>query len=339
MKQINHNKTKMNDLDKTILKKAKSKPVTIVIAEGWDERVLEAVHDIVKEKICNIILLGDEQEIADNVNKLKLDVQETKIINPNNYKDTDKLIKELVKLRKHKGMTEEKAKKLIKDVNYFACMLVHQGLADGVCSSCICPTADLMRPAFQILGKKPGYSLVNEVSIFTDPKNNRLIFFSDGSLNIDPTAEDLAQIALNTAECVQNLDIEPKVALLSFSTHGSGGSHPALDKVLEALKLAKKRSPKLKIDGELQADAALNPDSAKRKCKTNVLKGQANTLIFPDLMSANCTVHSLLQFSDMEIIYSFLVGIRKPVVIYGRSSPSETIKKLTIVCAMQANSK
>jgi phosphate acetyltransferase len=321
------------NLNKVIYDKAIKGQKTIAIAEGWDERVLYAVGEIVKEKICNIILIGPEKQVRASIKKTSVDIGESRIIDPATYGETQELAAALCEKRKHKGMTIDQARDLVLDVNYFACMLAHTGKADGVASSCICPTADLMRPALQILREAP---VVSEVSALSDPKKNRILFFTDASLNIDPDAEQLAQIALNARDALRQLDIDPRIALLSFSTHGSGGNNQVIQ---DALRLVKKRDPLLLIDGELQGDAALNPDSAKRKCPDSVLKGDANVLVCPNLLAANITCHTLLQLSDVEILYSFIMGMKKPIAIYGRSSPMKTIKNLTVACAMQAADK
>ncbi|MCX6706823.1 MAG: phosphate acyltransferase, partial [Candidatus Woesearchaeota archaeon] len=257
----------------------------------------------------------------------------------NKSKMKQKLAKELFELRKAKGITEEQANKMIEDVNYFACMLVHTGYADGVAGSAICSTADLMRPALQIIKTKEGASLVSEVIVFDDVKNKRVLLFSDTSLNIDPDAKQLAQIAVNAGDCAESLGFKPKVTLLSFSTKGSGGDAPIIQKTLEAAKIAQAKRPDYIIDAEYQADAALNPKAAAKKCPGAKIMGDANVLVFPNLTAANIAVHLLIQLSDVKIGVSSLVGIRKPVMILGRSTPVETVTNLIIMAAMEANSE
>lgn len=318
-----------------IKNKAKEKQRTVVISEGWDDRVLQATAHILSEKLCTIILLGDEKLIQKNMRKAGITCT-TEIINPKTSPLKKELACALYERRKNKGMSLEEAHKLIVDDNYFGATMVLQGLADGLSGSCICSTADLMRPSLQVLGTAAGASLVSEVAIMHDTKKDRLFFVSDCSLNVDPTPEQLAQIAVSAAECTQHFNYTPKVAVLSFSTKGSG-EHPILLPLRKAIEIVKQRNPKLIIDGELQVDAAVNPDGARRKCPTSPLKGQANVLIFPNLTAANIFCHSMLQFSDMDFLFSMLMGMRKPVTIMGRSSTMEHIERCILLTAAQAN--
>lgn len=328
----------MIDLISIMEKKAKKKKVNVLVNEGCDDRVLWATDQILKEKLCKITLIGDPKEIKAKVKKLGLDIKDTKIVDMSKEKKLkQELAKELFELRKHKGMTIKEAKKLMDDHNYFGCMYVLKGYADALAGSCICPTAALMKPALQILRKKD--SLVSEVAVLNDVKKSRFLFGADFSLNIDPSAADLAQITLNTVEAVREFDIEPKVAMLSFSTKGSGGDSPAIQKIRDAIKIVKEKDPKLLIDGELQVDAAVNPTAAKKKCPDSPLKGDANILIFPNLTAANIFCHGLFQFSDMNFFFTMLKGMQKPVAILGRSLPKETHKNMIVSCAMEANSE
>lgn len=315
---------------------AKKKPVKVVICEGWDERCLRATEDIIKNKLANIVLLGNPKEIEEKSKEFNVDISEVEVIDFKNSDLKNELAEKLVDVRKHKGMTLDEAKKLIEDENYFACMYVYCGYADAVAGSAIGSTAALMRPALQTLREKG--KLVSEVSIMNDVKNDRVLFASDFSMNIDPDADGLAQIALNAVSCVKDFKIEPKVALLSFSTKGSGGNSPALETIREAVGIVKKEMPDLVIDGELQFDAAMNSDAAKRKCPDSPLKGEANTVIFPNLMAANIFAHGLGQFSDMSFIFTIMKGMIKPVVILGRTMPLESVRNMIVSCAMQVNS-
>ena len=253
----------MKNLIETIKKKAKAKKRKIVIAEGWDERCLKAADHILKKGYAKLILLGEEKKIKAAAKKFKANIKKAEIIDINKSKMKQKLAKELFELRKAKGITEEQANRMIEDVNYFACMLVHTGYADGVAGSAICSTAELMKPALQIIKTKEGASLVSEVIICEDRKNKRVLFFSDSSLNIDPDEKQLAQIAVNAGDCAKSFDFKPKVALLSFSTKGSGGDAPVIQKTKEAARIAQSKRPDYIIDAEYQADAALNPSQQR----------------------------------------------------------------------------
>lgn len=324
------------DLVGIMEKFAKKKPVKILVCEGHDERMLKASEYILKKKLAKLILLGNPKDIENKAKKLKLDISNAEILDYKNSELKNKLAEKLVELRKHKGLTLEQAKKLIEDENYFGCMYVYSGYADAIASSAICPTAAIMRPALQILRKG---TLVSEICILNDVKNNRTLFGTDFSLNISPNAEELAQITLNAVRCVRRFNIEPKVALLSFSTKGSGGDVPELQPIKDALEIVKKKEPKLIIDGELQVDAAVSKFGMKKKCPDSPLKGEANTLIFPNLMASNIFAHGLGQFSDMTLDFSIIEGLSKPVGIVGRSTPVETVRNIITSCAMQVNSK
>jgi len=316
---------------------AKRKPARIVVCEGRDERCLRATADIMKEGLAHIILLGSPEEIKKKTSELQIDIGKAEIIDHVHAEVKGELIEKLVKVRAHKGMTKEKASELIEDVNYFACTYALCGYADGVAGSAICPTAELMRPALQLLRKE---SVVSEVLIARDVKNDgRILFTTDSSLNIKPTPEQLAQITLNAVDAVRSFEIEPRVAMLSFSTKGSGGDSPEVQVVRDALSKVKEERPNLIIDGEMQVDAAVNPKAAKSKCPDSILKGEANTLVLPNLEAANIFAHALMQFSDMDFLFTVLEGLVKSVGILGRSSPQEMVRNIIVSCAMQANTK
>ncbi|MBS3122006.1 hypothetical protein J4434_03935 [Candidatus Woesearchaeota archaeon] len=323
-------------------KKSKKKP-TLVLCEGWDDRGLRAAEFVVKEGIANIIILdignkvsgtGKKQGINTSLFEV-IDIKDTK--NPRTTRLKEELAEALFKAREKKGMNKEAAKILIEDENYFGCMMALTGKVDGVLGSLMRPTGDLMKPALQLLKK----SFVNEVSVAYDPRKDRILFMSDGSLNISPTPEQLGEMAVNTAEVAKMFDYEPKVGMLSFSTKGSGGDTPETFAVREAIKkaeeLAETQNQTLEIGGEYQFDAAVNPDAAKRKCPDDKLAGQINCVIFPNLTAANIFVHGMGQFSDMEFLFTVMCGMLKPVTILGRSMPYESVKSMFIVTAVEAS--
>jgi phosphate acetyltransferase len=323
------------DLVKLMEEKAKKNKAKIVVCEGWEERCLKAVDELIKGKMADFVLLGDAELIENNAKKFKVDISKATITDPENSDLADELAKKLFELRKNKGMTMEKAKELLKDENYFACMYVYAGYADCVVGSAVCATADFMRPALQILRKKDG--LASIVWIIFDPKRKKYFFMSDTAMNIDPGAEELAKISLNAAEVVKDFDLTPKVALLSFSTKGSGGDSSSIQKIRDAVEIVKKRDPGLLIDGELQFDAAISEYGCERKCPDSPLKGDANVIIFPDLTSGNILSHGLMQFSYVKFMFSVLKGMEKPVSALGRTIPLETLRNMMVVCAMRAN--
>lgn len=322
------------DLVRKMREIAKSKPVNIVVCEGWDERCLQATGAILKEGYCNITLLGNPQEINEKAQDIGVDISSATIVDFQQSELKEELAEKLVEIRKHKGLGLEEARELIEDENYFACVYVHAGYADGVAGSAICPTAALMRPALQILREKG--KVVSEVAIMTD--KDRIFFTSDGSLNIDPTPEQLAQIGTNAASSAKRLGIEPKVAFLSFSTKGSGGDHEHIQTVRDAVDIFKENNPEILVDGEMQVDAAVSPDAAKRKCPNSPLKGEANVLVFPNLTAGNIFAHSMLQFSRLSFDFTLGEGMAKPVGVIGRSVPVDVAENVIVSCAMQANS-
>jgi phosphate acetyltransferase len=325
------------NLIKIMEEKAKKKRAKIVVCEGWDERCLKAADDVLKNGFADLVLLGNPEEIEKKANELKVDVSKAKIVDFRKSELIGELAEKLFELRKHKGMTLEQAKELLKDENYFGCMYVYAGYADGVCSSAICPTAALMRPALQILRKKNW--LVSEVAIIFDPKREKYFFMTDPSMNIEPNAEELAKMAINAAEAAKELSVKPRIAMLSFSTKGSGGDVPVLKPIKEAVELVKKQDKKLVIDGELQFDAAVSEFGCKRKCPDSPLKGDANVIVFPNLTASNIFIHGMMQFSDLKFEFSMIKGMEKPVCILGRSTPTELVRNMYVVCAMEANAR
>jgi len=330
---INENKNAKQELMNQILRKAKSlkKKPSLVLCEGWDERGLKATDYVIKENIAEVIVLGDKEKIKQIADKLNINIDNFQIINPENSEISEELAIALQKKREHKGMTIEKARELIKDVNYFGCMMALTDKADGVVGSLICPTGDLMKPVLQLLRK--GH--VNEVAIWNDVKNNRILFSSDSSLNISPSSEELAIIGINSANVAKVFGFEPKVGFLSFSTYGSGGDFPEVQKVKKAIEIAREKAPDIEFDGEFQVDAALNPDAAAKKCPDSKLGGKINTLIFPDLNSANIFAHGSFQISNANFIFTIIAGLAKPVSVLGRTTTQEIVTNMFIATALQ----
>ena len=227
------------------------------------------------------------------------------------------------------------AEKLLEDENYFACTYVLDGMADALVGSKICSTAALMKPALQILRQKG--KIASEVVVFYSPKHDKAFFTSDCSMNIDPSPEERAQVAINAINSAKAVGLEPKCAFISFSTNGSGGNHPNIESVRESVAIVKKEMPDVLVDGELQIDAAVSPYACKRKCPDSSLKGDANVLVFPDLNSGNIFAHSMGQFSELKMIFSMLPGLKKPVGILGRSTPTEFVVNMIYAVAMEAN--
>ncbi|HHD5206563.1 TPA: phosphate acetyltransferase [Streptococcus pyogenes] len=310
------------------------KNMKIVFPEGNDERVVRAAARLKFEGLLEPIILGQSEEVRNLLTKLGFADQDYTIIDPNEYADFDKMKEAFVDIRKGKATLED-ADKMLRDVNYFGVMLVKMGLADGMVSGAIHSTADTVRPALQIIKTKPGISRTSGVFLMNRENTSERYVFADCAINIDPTAQELAEIAVNTAETAKIFDIDPKIAMLSFSTKGSGKA-PQVDKVREATEIAKGLNPDLALDGELQFDAAFVPETAAIKAPDSAVAGQANTFIFPDLQSGNIGYKIAQRLGMFDAIGPILQGLNKPVNDLSRGSSAEDIYKLAIITAAQA---
>ncbi|HEQ1625304.1 TPA: phosphate acetyltransferase [Streptococcus pyogenes ABC020064185] len=310
------------------------KNMKIVFPEGNDERVVRAAARLKFEGLLEPIILGQSEEVRNLLTKLGFADQDYTIINPNEYADFDKMKEAFVEVRKGKATLED-ADKMLRDVNYFGVMLVKMGLADGMVSGAIHSTADTVRPALQIIKTKPGISRTSGVFLMNRENTSERYVFADCAINIDPTAQELAEIAVNTAETAKIFDIDPKIAMLSFSTKGSGKA-PQVDKVREATEIATGLNPDLALDGELQFDAAFVPETAAIKAPDSAVAGQANIFVFPDLQSGNIGYKIAQRLGMFDAIGPILQGLNKPVNDLSRGSSAEDIYKLAIITAAQA---
>ncbi len=323
----------------SIKERAKQNKKRIVLPETMDRRVLEAAEKIIREDIADIILIGKEEEIAEN--SKGLDISGAKIINPFTSDLTEELTLEFVEIRKNKGLTYDEAKKLLlEDYAYFACMLVKTGRADGVVSGACHSTANTLRPALQIIKTKPGTMLVSAFFLMVVPDcvygNNGVFVFADSGLVQNPNSEELAAIAKSSAESFELLvGSEPSVAMLSHSTKGSA-SHPDVDKVVNAVKIAKERYPQYKIDGELQLDAAIVPEVAATKAPDSNVAGHANVLIFPDLDAGNIGYKLVQRLAKAEAYGPVTQGIAAPVNDLSRGCNVDDIVGVVAITAVQS---
>ncbi|MGV3293471.1 phosphate acetyltransferase [Streptococcus pluranimalium] len=314
--------------------KVAGKHVKIVFPEGDDERVVRAAARLKFEGLVDPIILGKPEEVRALLAKLGFEDPKSEIIDPETYEDFEAMKEEFVNIRKGKATLED-ADKMLRDVNYFGVMLVQMGLADGMVSGAIHSTADTVRPALQIIKTKPGISRTSGVFLMNRENTNERYIMADCAINIEPSAQELAEIAVNTAQTASIFDIDPKVAMLSFSTKGSGKS-PQVDKVAEATKLAKEMAPELALDGELQFDAAFVPGTAAIKAPDSDVAGQANTFVFPDLQSGNIGYKIAQRLGMFDAIGPILQGLNKPVNDLSRGSSADDIYKLGIITAAQA---
>lgn len=324
--------------------KAKSDIKNIVLPEAEDIRVLEATQIVLKEEFANIILVGNQDEINQLAQKNNINIQGAQIINPLTSEKLRKYSNDLYELRKAKGMTLEQAQELLKTNNrYFATMMVKEGDADGFVSGACHPTSDTLRPALQILKTAPGTKLVSAFFVMVVPNcnhgENGVFVFADCGLNEYPDADALSEIAISSAKSFKELvGKEPKVAMLSYSTMGSAHS-PLTEKVVEATKLLKEKSPDLICDGEIQLDAAIIPEIAKRKAPNSPLKGESNVLIFPDLDAGNIGYKLTQRFSNAEAYGPLCQGISKAVNDLSRGCTSADIAGVVAITAVQAQNE
>lgn len=326
----------------TIKERAKKDKKTIVLPETMDSRIMEATEKILNENIADVILIGTEEEISKS--SQGFDISRATVINPYTSNLTEELINELVELRKNKGLTYDDAKKLLlEDYMYYACMLVKTKRADGVVSGACHSTANTLRPALQIIKTKPGTLLVSAFFLMVVPDcnygENGTFIFADSGLEQNPTPERLAAIAASSAETFRLLvEKEPKVAMLSHSTMGSA-SHADVDKVVEAVKIAKENYPQYKIDGELQLDAAIVPEVAASKAPNSEVAGQANVLVFPDLDAGNIGYKLVQRLAKAEAYGPVCQGIAAPVNDLSRGCSADDIVGVVAITAVQAQNQ
>ena len=323
-----------------IMNRAKQETKTIVLPEATDIRTLKATDKILKEDFCKIILVGNEQEILNLAKENDLDVSGAKIVNPAKSENYEEYVNVFYELRKHKGMTEEKAKELMLDPVFFGMMIVKQGKADGLVSGAAHSTADTLRPALQILKTAPGTKLVSTFSLMVVPNcefgENGVFAFADSGLNQNPNSEELSEIAISTAKSFkQIIGKEPKVAMLSYSTMGSAKAEE-VDKVRIATELAKEKAPELAVDGEMQLDAAIVPEIAKSKAPESKVAGKANTLVFPDLQAGNIGYKLVERLAKAEAYGPICQGMAKPVNDLSRGCKAEDIVGAVAITCVQA---
>ena len=327
----------------TIKEKAKQQIKTIVLPEGSDIRTLKAASIVQKEGYAKLIILGDSTKIEEMASANNLDISEATIINPIENENYETYVQLFYELRKAKGMTIEKARETLKDETYFGMMMVKNGDSDGLVSGACHSTSDTLRPALQILKTAPGTKLVSAFFVMVVPDceygENGIFIFSDSGLNEYPDADALSEIAISSAKSFKQLvGVEPKVAMLSYSTYGSAHS-PLTDKVVEATKLLKQKAPDLICDGELQLDAAIIPEIAASKAPGSPVQGKANTLIFPDLDAGNIGYKLVQRLAKAEAYGPLCQGIAKPVNDLSRGCSAEDIAGVIAITAVQAQVK
>ena len=320
----------------SLLQKAKTNRKHIVLPEGEDERIMKAAARLQLLNIVDLTLLGDKNRIQQKADQLglQIDLDKINILNPEESIHNEEFAKTLYNARKHKGMTEATANDLTRDVSYYGTLMILNGLADGMVSGAVHTTMHTIKPSLQIIKTKPGVSVVS--SVFFMCLSDRVSVMGDCAVNPNPNAEQLAEIALSSAASAAAFGIEPKVAMLSYSS-GSSGKGEEVEKVRKATEIAKAKNPDLKIEGPIQYDAAVDMSVAKTKMPDSLVAGQASVLIFPDLNTGNNTYKAIQRETGALAIGPMLQGLNKPVNDLSRGCTVEDIFNTVLLTAIQAN--
>ena len=328
-------------ISQLIREKAKKNPKIIVLPEGEEPRMIKAAETIINEGFASLIFLGIEENIKSKARELGIDLSnKIQIINPKDSEKLKEYAESYYQLRKNKGVSSDEAYRLLENPLYFGALMVYHDDADGLVAGSINATGDVFRPALQTIKTAPGINIVSSSFVMVIPDcpygEKGIMVFADCALNPEPNAEQLADVAIASAATGKALvGFEPKVAMLSFSTKGSG-KHPLVDKIIEATKIAKEKKPELLIDGELQADAALIPSIGERKAPNSKIAGKANVLIFPDLHSGNIAYKLIERLAKAEAIGPISQGMRKPVNDLSRGCSVEDIVNVVAITVLQA---
>ncbi len=321
------------EIVRVMVHKARKNPKRIVYPEGEEEKIIRAAYSVYDENIGVPILLGNEEIIKDKIKDLGYDEKIFQIIDPQKSPKAEFYASEFYKKRQRKGVTQRDAHNMIKIPNYFGAMMVELGDADAMLSGLTSHYPHTIRPALQCIGVKNGVKIVSGMYIVIIKR--RIFFFADTTVNVEPTAEQLAEIAINTAEAVKMFDIVPKIAMLSFSNFGSA-PYPQSQKVAQAVKIVREKYPDLIIDGEMQADTAVVPEKIETEFPFSNLKGGANVLIFPNLDAGNIAYKLLQRLTDAIVIGPILVGMKKPVHVIQKGDTVRDIINMSAIAVVEA---
>ena len=327
----------MNAISK-IKQKAKAKKRRLVLPEGTEPRMIQATRKILAEEIASVTLLGDEQEIIKLAKEHGLNLNKVEVVDPAHSPDFNAYVADLMELRKAKGITEEEARQAMTDTLYFGAMMVRHDKADASVAGSVNTTGNVLRAAIHVLGLAEGIRTVSSCFIMTLPKYretlDKVFLFGDCAVVPNPSAEQLASIAVSTAQTMTNLiGEEPRVAMLSFSTKGSA-KHADTEKVLTALEILKRDHPELKVDGELQVDAAIVPEIGKKKAPDSVIAGDANVLIFPDLDAGNIGYKLTQRLANATATGPIIQGLSKPANDLSRGCSVDDIVDVSAIALL-----
>lgn len=317
----------------TLLEQARSERRRVVLPEGTEERVLHAAEVILRRNVCDLTLLGPVEQIRKKAADLGIDLGDSMLVDPATSEWRDSFAEKYAQFRAHKNVSIELAHDVVSDVNYFGTMMVQEGLADGMVSGSVHSTAATIRPAFEIIKTKPDADIVS--SVFFMCLADKVLVYGDCAVNPDPNAEQLADIAVQSAATARRFGVEPRIAMLSYST-GTSGSGADVDKVREATEIVRARRPDLLIEGPIQYDAAVEPSVAATKLPDSEVAGQATVLIFPDLNTGNNTYKAVQRSAGALAVGPVLQGLRKPVNDLSRGALVQDIVTTVAITAIQA---
>lgn len=319
--------------ERNLIHQAREKKAHIVLPEGDDDRILIAADQLLRDKVCRLTILGDPNALAARAKELNLDLSGANLTDPTSGNQLEEFAEEFAEMRAHKGVTLDDARETMKDISYYATMMVHKGIADGMVSGAAHTTAHTIKPSFQIIKTAPGSSVVS--SIFLMVMDGVLWAFGDCAVNPNPTAEQLAEIAAVSAQTAAQFGIEPRVAMLSYST-GTSGSGADVEIVAEAVEKAKADNPDLQLDGPLQFDAAVVESVGAKKMPGSDVAGKATVFVFPDLNSGNITYKAVQRTADALAVGPILQGLNKPVNDLSRGATVPDIVNTVAITAIQA---
>ncbi|WP_280251151.1 phosphate acetyltransferase [Nocardia abscessus] len=316
-----------------LIERARADRKRIVLPEGDDDRILRAAGRVLQRKIADLVILGDETTVRARAAELGVDISAAEVLDPRSSGYLDEFAAEYAELRKHKGMTVERARETVADISYFGTMMVYKGIADGMVSGAAHTTAHTIRPSLEIIKTVPGVATVS--SVFLMCLADRVLAYGDCAVVPDPTAQQLADIAVSSAATAERFGIEPRVAMLSYST-GESGSGADVDKVRVATKLVRERTPELPVEGPIQYDAAIEPTVADTKLPDSEVAGRATVFVFPDLNTGNNTYKAVQRSAGAIAIGPVLQGLRKPVNDLSRGALVADIVNTVAITAIQA---
>ncbi|MBR1743460.1 MAG: phosphate acetyltransferase [Lachnospiraceae bacterium] len=317
----------------------KKNPKKIVFTEGEDARILEAASRLLASNFLHPILVGSEEKIFEAAEECGFNIRGAEIIDPEQYDKMDEMVAEFCELRKKKGVTPEQAKETLLQGNYFGTMLVKMGVADALLGGATYSTADTVRPALQLIKTKPENSIVSSCFILVRPGatgDNEVLAMADCAINIKPTEDELVEIAGEAAKCAKIFGVDPQLAFLSYSTHGSGAGED-VDKMRNAAMKTKKKYPDLPIEGELQFDAAVSPRVARTKCPESKVAGHVNTFIFPDISAGNIGYKIAQRMGNFDAYGPILLGLNAPVNDLSRGCNASEVYSMAIITAALAD--